>query len=291
MPTRILRDGILESEAVCSLGWAAEVLYRRVMSVADDYGRFCYSATLLRAKCYPLQVDKVSDADVLLWLHEIEAAGLVRLYAVAGKQFLEVVKFGQQRRTKSKHPGPPDINPPAVASKCLQALGNDHLDGDVFGVGVEDGDGTCVESYPQPTRAASARMAIKAAGFSLTGVSDPEDPAFMALIEIGVTDAEFAAAAKVAVDARKGWRYLLGVVRGKREDAAAILANPGAPPPARASPREGSNGAPSAADTTARMAAEAAREIADDPQTIAAARAAAQALKARRTAPPGDPPP
>jgi hypothetical protein len=140
VPTRLLRDGILESEAVCSLQWAAEVLYRRLMSVADDYGRFSASPKLIRAKCYPLQIDKVSDSDVGKWLAQVAEAGLVRVYpAEDGKRYLEIVKFGQQVRAKSKHPAPADVDDErllANASGCKQVPANAHLDvsvgGDVF---------------------------------------------------------------------------------------------------------------------------------------------------------------
>jgi hypothetical protein len=136
----LLRDGILESEAVCSLQWAAEVLYRRLMSVADDYGRFSASPKLIRAKCYPLQIDKVSDSDVGKWLTQVVEAGLVRVYpAEDGKRYLEIVKFGQQVRAKSKHPAPSDVDDDrllANASGCKQVQSNAHLDvsggGDVF---------------------------------------------------------------------------------------------------------------------------------------------------------------
>jgi hypothetical protein len=39
MPSRLLREGILDSEAVNALSFAAEVFYRRLMSVVDDFGR------------------------------------------------------------------------------------------------------------------------------------------------------------------------------------------------------------------------------------------------------------
>ena len=40
MPNRILRDGILMSPRVNVLSSEAELFYRRLMSVVDDYGRF-----------------------------------------------------------------------------------------------------------------------------------------------------------------------------------------------------------------------------------------------------------
>lgn len=120
MPNRIIRDAILTSDAVCSLGWPEEVFYRRLMSIVDDYGRHEAGAQLLRSRCYPLQTDLVRVADISRWMAACQKAGLILVYEVAGKQYLEIQKFGQQQRSASKCPSPiaPDINcqqPTAVA--------------------------------------------------------------------------------------------------------------------------------------------------------------------------------
>lgn len=137
MPTRLIREGILSSEAVCSLSWAAEVFYRRLMSVVDDYGRFSASTKLIRAACYPLQIDKVSDSDIEKWLSVCETAALVRVYpAMDGKRYLEITKFGQQVRTKSKYPEPMEEQLQQLITpdnNCYQLKADVHLDG------VEDG--------------------------------------------------------------------------------------------------------------------------------------------------------
>ena len=107
MATRMLRDGILSSERVARLGWAEEVFYRRLMSVVDDYGRFYAHPALLRAACYPLLLDKVSDSDVGKWLTACVDAALVRVYpALDGKRYLEIQDFGQRIQSKSKFPDP-----------------------------------------------------------------------------------------------------------------------------------------------------------------------------------------
>lgn len=126
MPNRIIREGILSSEPVCSLGWPAEVFYRRLMSVVDDYGRFHASPKLLRAACYPLQIDKVSDADVGKWMDECAKAGLVSVYrAMDRKSYLLIEKFGQQVRSKSRFPEPVDGHLLAIDSSCEQVLAVD----------------------------------------------------------------------------------------------------------------------------------------------------------------------
>ncbi len=110
MPDRIVRAGILTSDPVNELSWAAEVFYRRLFSVVDDFGRYDARPSILRSHLYPLKVDRVSDSDVGKWLTECVNAGLVRAYQVSGRPFLEVHKFQQRvRAEKSKWPTPADI--------------------------------------------------------------------------------------------------------------------------------------------------------------------------------------
>jgi hypothetical protein len=107
MPTRIIRDGILTSERVNMLTALEEVFYRRLMSVVDDYGRFYGNHSLIRAACFPLKLEKVSDSDIGKWLQVTEKAGLVRQYqATDGKRYLELQDFGQRIQAKSKFPEP-----------------------------------------------------------------------------------------------------------------------------------------------------------------------------------------
>lgn len=107
MPTRIIRDGILTSEPIATLGWPAECFYRRLMSVVDDYGRYYALPALLRAACYPLHLDKVSDSDIGKWLTACVNAALVRVYlAQDGKRYVEMQKFGQRVQSKSRFPDP-----------------------------------------------------------------------------------------------------------------------------------------------------------------------------------------
>lgn len=118
---------------------AGEVFYRRLMSVVDDYGRFSANPKLVRAACYPLKLDSVSDQHIAEWLLECSQANLVLCYEVSGKQYLEVNDFRQQVRSKqSKFP-----DPLLVASNCLadakQLQDSAYLDEDGDGDGVDDG--------------------------------------------------------------------------------------------------------------------------------------------------------
>lgn len=115
MPDRIVRTGILTSDAVNRLSLGGEVFYRRLMSVVDDHGRYDGRTEILRAVLYPLRLQAVSSPDIGKWIRETEEAGLVRRYLVEQKPFLEVVKFGQKIRSRSKWP-----DPPTSADSCLQ---------------------------------------------------------------------------------------------------------------------------------------------------------------------------
>lgn len=115
MPDRIVRAGILTSDAVNRLSPSGEVFYRRLLSVVDDYGRYDGRTEIVRAVLYPLRLERVSSSDIGKWIRETEEAALVRRYLADGKPYLEVVKFGQKIRSKSRWP-----NPPAIADKCRQ---------------------------------------------------------------------------------------------------------------------------------------------------------------------------
>jgi hypothetical protein len=138
MPNRILRDGILSSERIAMLSWAEEVFYRRLLSVADDHGRFHASPKLIRSACYPLQFEKVSDADIGKWTTACVAADLVSVYpAQDGKRYIQILRFGQQVRAKSKFPDPLEGGCEQLLAtdiRCDQVPANAHL------VVVEDED-------------------------------------------------------------------------------------------------------------------------------------------------------
>lgn len=118
MPTRILREGILSSERVDKIAGDApvEVTYRRLISVADDFGRFTAHPTLLRAALYPLRLDQYNDVTISEHLNRCESAGLIRLYAVEGKSYLELLNFKQRTRAQSSKFPPPDGRVDTVAS-------------------------------------------------------------------------------------------------------------------------------------------------------------------------------
>lgn len=106
MPTRLIREGILTSGRVASLSWEAEVFYRRLLSLVDDYGLSDARPSVLRSALYPLQLEKMSECNVRRCLAACEMAGLILLFTRNGKSFLMVRDFGQSLRSAPKYPLP-----------------------------------------------------------------------------------------------------------------------------------------------------------------------------------------
>lgn len=125
MPTRMLREGILDSEAVNRLSLEAEVFYRRLMSLADDYGRADGRLEILRGRLFALQFDRWTIDKVAAAVDECcqsllaDGSPLVLRYEVGGKSYLQIENFGQRTRTQSRFPDPP--NPAEIsADNCAQ---------------------------------------------------------------------------------------------------------------------------------------------------------------------------
>ena len=107
MPNRYIRESAIESEAISSLSWEAEVFLRRLFNRVDDYGRISASTQILRASLFPLQLERVSEKKVEGLLVDLEKAGLIGIYQVDSKKFLQVAKWEQGRAKASRYPDPP----------------------------------------------------------------------------------------------------------------------------------------------------------------------------------------
>lgn len=118
MPSRILREGINSSDRVNALSPGAEILYRRLMSVVDDYGRYYGSPATVRAGCWPVNPEAVCEQDVGKWLAECQQGErpLVTVYRVGNAVYLQLNDFNQKVRSKSKFPQPAS----SLSAECPQ---------------------------------------------------------------------------------------------------------------------------------------------------------------------------
>lgn len=94
----MLRDGILRSKKIASLDPMAELFYRRLMSVADDFGRYYAEPALLLSDCFPIRPSWADENGVVGWLEACRTCGLIQVYEVNGTAFLEIQNFGQRTR-------------------------------------------------------------------------------------------------------------------------------------------------------------------------------------------------
>lgn len=107
MPSRMVREGLLDSDPLRSAGEPAEILFTRLMLVADDYGRFDGRVTVICRRCWPL--GGPSEPDVSQRLAALVREKLITLYESDGKPYIYLPKFNQRLRLKnpSKYPDPP----------------------------------------------------------------------------------------------------------------------------------------------------------------------------------------
>ena len=101
MAARLIRDGILESEAINSVTVEAKWLYMVICLSADDLGLFEATEFKLSRKS---DLKKESVANCLNLLSD---AGLIRLYSAENKTYGFIPKFRQRLQSKrSRHPQP-----------------------------------------------------------------------------------------------------------------------------------------------------------------------------------------
>jgi hypothetical protein len=113
MPSRIVREGFNDSRAINALSEECEVFYHRLMLIVDDYGRFEADPELIRARCFPRQLDRwpltrVRQCLTTVGQVPVENNGLplVLIYRSGDKEYLEISNFCQRTRGKSKYPEP-----------------------------------------------------------------------------------------------------------------------------------------------------------------------------------------
>lgn len=105
MPNRILRDWT-DSFTMDDLDVHSERFFVRLIMKVDDYGRFSADVRLLKSNLFPLKSD-IRDSDISRWITACEKAGLITVYKVASKSYLQIENFKQQLRQKTtKYPSP-----------------------------------------------------------------------------------------------------------------------------------------------------------------------------------------
>lgn len=98
---------MIESETMAKVSFDCRYAFVCLTLTVDDFGRYEANPKILRARLFPLDLNKVSEADVSRWITLWVDSGLVSVYAVTGKRYLQVNKWEQGRAKVSKYPEPP----------------------------------------------------------------------------------------------------------------------------------------------------------------------------------------
>lgn len=134
MPNRIIKESCRTSTSLDSISADAERLFWRLITTADDFGRFEADLRVILSNCFPLKVEMLRVKKIGEWMEELCKADLVRAYSVNGKRFGYFPTWDkhQQRRAKhSKFPAPAGrAVPDAVGASVMRPDGRGSFPGE-----------------------------------------------------------------------------------------------------------------------------------------------------------------
>ena len=114
MPNRILKDSVNESRGLSNCSFFAQDLFKRLITYADDYGRFNADPQIMRARLYPRELEDVSEEDVIEALIELVGVNKIGFYTHDARKdevFGAFPNWGEHQRvrdSKHKFPDPTD---------------------------------------------------------------------------------------------------------------------------------------------------------------------------------------
>lgn len=114
MPSRVVRGEINRSHSLSRVQALADLTFRALLVAVDDYGRMEAHPLILKASLFPLRRE-IEPEQVRAWVDELAAEGCVRVYAVAGVEYLELTgwdkhRSNQRRAARSRYPGPDEAS-------------------------------------------------------------------------------------------------------------------------------------------------------------------------------------
>jgi len=100
VPTRYLKPGIRDSEAIDGLSPLAETMFYRLLVTVDDYGRADARTSMVKAQCFPIK-ESVNPAKCAQMLGELASNGLILVYEAEGKPVLQMLKWDNKPRSSA----------------------------------------------------------------------------------------------------------------------------------------------------------------------------------------------
>jgi DnaD/phage-associated family protein len=113
MPNRIIKESINESRGLTSCTFFAQDLYKRIITYADDYGRFNADPQIMLARLYPRELAVVDLDDLMDALVELTGVGKISFYTAKPRKevygcFPNWAEHQRLRESKRKLPDPTD---------------------------------------------------------------------------------------------------------------------------------------------------------------------------------------
>lgn len=106
MGSRMIRDGLLDSDRYWSVSTDARQMFVHLLLLADDFGCVSLSATFVRRRCFN---DMPSHERIARLINELSDMDLIRPYEVDRACYGFIPRFKQKlQRVTLKHPAPPE---------------------------------------------------------------------------------------------------------------------------------------------------------------------------------------
>jgi len=115
MPQRFLRPGLTNSAIWNGVGFPAQSLFVRLLTLVDDYGRYDGRASVIWAHSFAVWNELhpetcINPQEVAGMLQEIAGIGLVTLYTAENKQVLQINQWNERIREGTKEKWPKNDN-------------------------------------------------------------------------------------------------------------------------------------------------------------------------------------
>lgn len=122
MPNRIIKESILDSESLSKLSWFEQVLFFKLIVMCDDFGRADARPQIIRGRAFALH--SVTDKQIQESLSHLEMVGIVDLYTVGGKPYLQLKTWEKHQNVRAKKSKYPSLH--ANESNCMQMYANEN---------------------------------------------------------------------------------------------------------------------------------------------------------------------
>lgn len=128
MPNRIIKESICTSDTIDQLSWFEEVFFYRLIVNCDDFGRYDGRTAILKSRLFPLK--SISDRQIEEALCKLSAVGLVSIYTVNSKPYIQIKTWSTHQTIRNKQSKFPSLDEAdtesesscnqlkSIASKC-----------------------------------------------------------------------------------------------------------------------------------------------------------------------------